>query len=186
MSARKIHTLCGKDIDLVEISPTFFDVIIEWRNDPDINKYFITRDAFSQEQQARWYAKYVQDETDMTFMIVSKTGIVLGMAGLYNIDKQGRTAEFGRLLIGAKKYRGSGFGKEACRMLLKLAFETLNLKQVYLSVYDWNVKAVGLYDALGFRIEKKMILGEENGKKQSTYKMVLHSTRWQASVASGS
>jgi RimJ/RimL family protein N-acetyltransferase len=185
MNAHKIQNICGKDINLVEISPAFFDIIIEWRNDPDIQKYFFTRDAFTYEQQVRWYARYVQDETDMTFMIVAKTGIALGMVGLYNIDMQGRTAEFGRLLIGAKKYRGFRFGKEACSMLLKLAFETLNLKQVYLSVHDWNVKAVGLYDALGFRIEKKMTLSEENGIKRSTYKMVLHSTKWQASAATG-
>ncbi len=187
MSARKIQNISGENVDLVEISREHFDVIIEWRNDPDIKNYFYTTDAFTYERQERWYAKYVNDETDMTFMIVAKTGIVLGMAGLYNIDNQRRTAEFGRLLIGAQRYRGAGFGKEACRMLLSLAFECLNLKQVYLSVYDWNVKAVGLYDALGFTIKEKQILNEEKDKdrKQSILKMVLDSERWRAEAMSG-
>jgi RimJ/RimL family protein N-acetyltransferase len=54
-------------------------------------------------------------------------------------------------VIGKKENRGQGFGKETIKMVLKHAFIDLNLESIYLGVYDYNVKAIRLYEKVGFK-----------------------------------
>ncbi|MBU7025134.1 MAG: GNAT family N-acetyltransferase, partial [Theionarchaea archaeon] len=63
-----------------------------------------------------------------------------------------RKAELG-IFIGEKKYWGKGYGTEAVRLGLKLAFEALNLNKVYLRAFINNKRAQKCYEKAGFKKE---------------------------------
>lgn len=55
--------------------------------------------------------------------------------------------------IGERTYWGNGYGTEAMRLLLRFAFEELNLQRVSLGVYTYNPRAIRSYEKAGFRRE---------------------------------
>jgi RimJ/RimL family protein N-acetyltransferase len=59
-------------------------------------------------------------------------------------------------MIGEKKYWGKGYGQEACKSLLKYAFNNLNLNKVILGVYENHKPAIRAYQKIGFKIEGRI------------------------------
>lgn len=51
------------------------------------------------------------------------------------------------------RHQGKGYGREAVRLLLGYAFDTLNLHRVELKVHDNNPRGMRCYEACGFRRE---------------------------------
>ena len=48
---------------------------------------------------------------------------------------------------------GKGYGNEATRLALGFAFNELHLHRVQLTVFDYNPRAIHLYEKLGFQQE---------------------------------
>jgi RimJ/RimL family protein N-acetyltransferase len=65
------------------------------------------------------------------------------------IDALSQKAEFG-ITIGEKNYWGTGVAKAASNMLLNYAFQILKLEEVYLTVFEANVRAIQFFSNLGF------------------------------------
>ena len=57
-----------------------------------------------------------------------------------SIDWINRSAQVG-IVIGSKPHWGKGYGTDAMRIVLRFAFEKMNLHRVWLNVYDFNVAA---------------------------------------------
>jgi RimJ/RimL family protein N-acetyltransferase len=74
----------------------------------------------------------------------------IGYALIMDKDLYNREASLA-IVIGKKEDRGQGFGEETIKMVLKHAFIDLNLESIYLGVYDYNVKAIRLYEKVGFK-----------------------------------
>ncbi len=45
---------------------------------------------------------------------------------------------------------GQGFGREALGLLLRFAFDEVNLRRLSLTVFAYNTRAIGLYEGMGF------------------------------------
>jgi RimJ/RimL family protein N-acetyltransferase len=58
--------------------------------------------------------------------------------------------------IGVTSMWGKGYGTEATRLLVRHAFQTLNLNRVGLEVYEFNQGAIRCYEKAGFRIEGRL------------------------------
>ena len=56
-------------------------------------------------------------------------------------------------MIGDKQYWNRGYGSDAMRVLLRLAFDKLNLHRIWLHVYDYNPRAIASYEKCGFKRE---------------------------------
>jgi diamine N-acetyltransferase len=83
------------------------------------------------------------------FTIYDRTdGAPVGTVGLFEIEHEHGSAEFG-ILLGER--RGQGLGTDATRLVLGWAFETLGLRNVLLQVLDWNMEAQRAYERAGFR-----------------------------------
>ena len=63
-----------------------------------------------------------------------------------------RHSGFG-IVIGDKESWDKGYGTEATTLLVRYAFETLNLNRVWLHVFEENARAVRAYEKAGFRRE---------------------------------
>jgi RimJ/RimL family protein N-acetyltransferase len=68
------------------------------------------------------------------------------------MDWVNRSAEVG-IFIGDKPSWNQGYGREAMRLMLKHAFETLNLNRVYLRVFAENARGIKAYEHAGFQHE---------------------------------
>ncbi len=76
----------------------------------------------------------------------------IGAIGLHRINWICRHAELG-MVIGDKNYWSRGYGADAVRVLLRLAFEKLSLHRVQLHVFKFNERAIRCYEKCGFRPE---------------------------------
>ena len=138
-----------KNIYIRPINESDIEIIRQWRNQDDVRNNFIDNSIISIEQQKEWYANYLLDETDKMFIIIFKKPI--GCCSLYDIDSKNKKAEFGKLMIGEEKNREKKYAQDAVYRICRYGFNTLGLENIYLSTFEDNIKAVGLYKKLGFK-----------------------------------
>jgi RimJ/RimL family protein N-acetyltransferase len=80
---------------------------------------------------------------------------LVGTCQLVGIDRRARSAEL-RIRLGDEDARGRGLGAEAVELLLRHAFDDLNLRRVSLQVLATNERAVGTYEKAGFEHEGRL------------------------------
>ena len=80
---------------------------------------------------------------------------MLGFVQIGGINPVHRSAEIG-IRIGEDKNRGQGYGTEALLLALDYCWNHLNLNRLQLTVFKHNVRAIGAYQAAGFRKEGRM------------------------------
>ena len=57
------------------------------------------------------------------------------------------------LSIGERENWDKGYGTEMVNLLLRFAFTEVNLRRVTLTVFEYNPRAVRVYEKVGFRHE---------------------------------
>lgn len=146
--------ICGKLICLRAIENKDLQLIVEWRNKPDIYINFYEHEPLSLAMQEKWFENFLQ-RTDEKFWIAETLvdRIPIGTIALVDIDWRNRKAEIGRVLIASPDYRSGGYGKELLNLVIKYAFEHLNMNRLYLEVYEHNKTAVNFYRKAGFTQE---------------------------------
>lgn len=142
------------NINIEPIKIQDIETIRMWRNNENDNDIFFNNKYISKEEQKKWYEKYKNNVNDKMFIIYCDK-ISVGTVALYNIDFENNIAEFGRLLIGNKEFRGKNIAFTATKILCKYGFNKLNLNKITLEVYKKNIKALNLYKRVGFKIVKE-------------------------------
>lgn len=143
--------IIGEKVILREVEEDDLDLIVKWRNDPEILKWLFSYLPLCEAKQRKWYEKYLNDDTQQTFIIKAKEEKTpIGTIGLTDIDYKNQKAEL-TIIIGEKEYRGRGLGGEALKLLVKFAFNEMNLRKIKALVFSDNVKAIILYEKCGFK-----------------------------------
>ena len=149
-----------KNIYIRPIEENDIEIIRQWRNQDDVRNNFINNYIISSEQQKKWYTNYLKnDKTDKMFLFYLEEEPI-GCVALYNINQENKNAEFGRLMIGKEKHRKKGYAQNATYRICKYGFNTLELENIYLSVFGDNIKAAKLYEKLGFKSIGEEIVNE--------------------------
>ena len=92
------------------------------------------------------------DAAGANFVIADReTERYLGQVNLTMIDRIAHHAELS--VVMAPDSRGRGYAREGISLMLRHAFEAMNLNRVYLKVYEDNPAAIACYEACGFRHE---------------------------------
>jgi RimJ/RimL family protein N-acetyltransferase len=128
--------------------PTF----VKWFNDPEMRQYLNIYLPMSTAEEEKWFEAYLKDDRQRIFAIETKEGVHIGNIGLHNLDWKNRKAGLG-IVIGEREYWGQGYGSDAIITLLDFAFHEMNLHRIYLSVFDFNQRALQCYKRCGFREE---------------------------------
>lgn len=108
------------------------------------------------EQETVWYERAETGENQSNFLIYARVETAdgglrpIGTVGLYNITYRDGRADFG-ILIGEADARGQGYGTEATLLTLDYAFTALGLRNVALTVGEWNIAGQRAYANAGFR-----------------------------------
>jgi len=157
MTKRKVEPLVGKHCALRLIEPRDLETLRRWRNQDSIRSWFVHSDVISPEQQAEWWNAYKDRDDDFVFIIeeIGEQRAPVGAVSIYHVDPGGRRAEYGRLMIGEAQARGKGLGRDATRLAFRFAFDVLELKEVYLEVFEDNAPAIRIYEQCGFELTGK-------------------------------
>lgn len=123
-----------------------------WRNNVENSKYLTSIPYITSEMQEKWYIRNLDDADEITFAIdeIDELRRVVGSLSLYNFET--KKAEFGKILVGDNEAHGKNVGVNSIKAVLDIAFNELNLKEVYLHVYKNNKSAVNVYRKVGFVI----------------------------------
>lgn len=130
--------------------------VTPWFNDPEITRYLSTYRPMNFAEHEGRIEKLADSKDDVVLGIVERSDDqLIGLVGLHGFNDKNRRAMLG-IVIGEKSLWGKGRGAEATRLMVAVAFDTLNLNRVWLDVYTDNVRAVRCYEKLGFKHEGLM------------------------------
>jgi RimJ/RimL family protein N-acetyltransferase len=127
---------------------------VRWINDPDVTRYLGKTFPFSFYQEEKWFEKMSEDKNTKIFAI-EVDGTHIGTIGLHDMNRKDNNVDLG-ILIGEKEYWGKGCGTDAIKTLLRFVFHQMNFHRVYLTVYDFNKRAIRCYEKCGFKTEVVM------------------------------
>lgn len=124
-----------------------------WGNDPDLIRLTgMSPYPKSSWEMEKWYEATVNNPNGKIYAIKTRDGDYLGNIELSAIDWRAGKGEIG-LIIGQKEYWSQGYGEEAIRVLLRLAFNEMNLIRVTANVLVHNQRARHTFEKCGFVLE---------------------------------
>lgn len=126
----------------------------KWRNNPEIWKYTGNRPdkEITPEIELEWIRNVLKKQNEYRCAIcLLENDEYIGNVQLTNIENG--SAEF-HIFIGETKYWSKGIGTQATKMMIKIGFEELKLKEIYLYVDKKNIPAIKAYLNCGFIIEE--------------------------------
>ena len=149
---------------LHEFKKNYGDIILkplEWKNIEELRnlrnkeenrKCFIYQKEITKEEQENWYKKYLEKEEDIMFSAFLKADeeYLIGFAAFYDIDKNSKKCEFGRIIVDKNKVTKKGIGYQITKCLCDIGFQNLGLDMIYLEVFSDNIPALKTYEKAGF------------------------------------
>ncbi len=144
--------LIGTNVYLRPLDRGDAPAFVSWLNDPEVSRYLLVYRPMTLAVEEEFLSRLNRDDDLVLGLVLRDGDRLIGGIGLHNIDQRCRRASFG-ILIGDKAAWGKGYGSEATRLMLRHAFETLNLNRVWLHVYEYNQRGIRAYEKVGFRRE---------------------------------
>jgi RimJ/RimL family protein N-acetyltransferase len=133
----------------------------KWMRDSEFVRLLDTDPArlLSVDKYKEWFEKDLveQQKNDELFFLIRtlEEDLTIGLIGLDGIQWVHGDAWVG-IGLGEREYWGEGYGTDAMRILLRYAFEELNLHRLSLSVFEYNSRAIRSYEKVGFVIEGRV------------------------------
>lgn len=143
----------GKKVILREVRPEDLPFIMEYVNDYDTYSSFTDSAPRpkTEAHQLDWLESCSREDL-ITFAISDiETDEFLGTCQLRGIQRASHRSLFSIIL--KPSAQGKGYGSDALRVLLRFAFDELNLHKVTLMVYKSNIGGQKLYEKVGFTYE---------------------------------
>jgi len=160
MEAKKenrVVFLAGEKIDLCPIGKEALGKLLVWMNDQEVTQYLRKYLPTYEKEEAQWLDNLsARGGSDLVLGIETKEGVLIGTIGLHGINQTSRVVTLG-ISIGDKNYWSKGIGTEAINILLRYAFNNLNMRKVCLSVFCFNERAQACYKKCGFKEEGRKV-----------------------------
>ncbi len=119
-------------------------------NNPDARHFLYYALPTTLTQQKEKITSLVNDPNSILFTICTKEpDKPIGNTAFVRIDWVGRMATF-YIAIAEKEHWSKGYGSESTRMMVRYAFDTLNLNRIQLHVSKENQPALKTYRKIGF------------------------------------
>ncbi len=147
----------GKSVRLRAYEKSDLDAVMKWINDEEVTdllggemlaypvsslaeEKFIEAAAGSSDRQKNFAIETLVERR------------YIGAISFNVIDWRNRSAGLG-VVIGDKSLWGKGYGTDAMRVMMRLAFDKMNLHRLWLHVHDYNRRAIASYEKCGFKRE---------------------------------
>ena len=145
--------LNGPNILLRGLELTDVTELMKHWNSVEVKRFLFISVPHSVQEEEEW-VKYTwkqrKEGKNFVFAIIYKENdLYIGNIEISIIDQNSRRGVIG-IAIFNQSYWNKGFGTESIQILLKFAFETLNLNSVELEVFANNQRAQRCYEKSGF------------------------------------
>ena len=164
------------------------EIVSKWSHDPE---YLRSLDAdvakplspFQVKKQYEDWEKEVEKQhNQFNFAVrLKEDDRLIGFARLYRIEWTHATGA-SQIGIGDRNDRGKGYGAETLRMLLRYAFDELNLFRLMASTSDSNTGALRFLERAGFVVEvRRRQAIQRDGKRWDVLMLGLLRDEWKKS-----
>ncbi len=147
----------GRLVTLRRHRPENLDAISRWYRDPELSR--LTRYSvrpMPQEEIDRFFATRLLSAGSVAYGIHEmRSDRLIGLTTFSSLDADNGSVLF-HITIGEREAWGRGFGTEASRLMLWIAFERMGLHRVGLSVFAFNERAIRSYRKAGFVEEGRL------------------------------
>ena len=155
-------------IRLRRIKKSDIGYFLKWWKDKELINLTSGIYEKSDEVLANYFLNFFNTK-DHHYIIVSGTEVI-GHIALIHINKEIFEIQ---IIIGEKKYWNKGFGQEAIKKAVKIAFGKLGYSKAYLEVRPENTRAIKAYENCGF-VKNGFKKYPENKNQPVTQKMKLN------------
>jgi RimJ/RimL family protein N-acetyltransferase len=173
--------LTGKLVKLVPINKEkIAEQWANWNIDSDYTRLLDIGPSYlyARKQIEKWIDEIDDGSCEFAIHAIAEDKVI-GDIGIGDFDWAAGTTWVG-IGIGEPDFRGKGYGTDAMRIILRYAFEELNLHRVNLSVFEFNKRAIRSYEKCGFKYEgvmREFIYKED--KRWDIWNMGILHSEWQ-------
>ncbi len=142
--------IVGERATLVRFTRDDVALVRRWLDDPELRIQIGATGPMDEGQAQEWFRGADSDPARMWYTVRrNEDDAVVGEAGLLRIFPEWRTTDMS-VIIGERDQRGRGYGTDAGRLLLDLAFNYLGLHRVAVGVVGFHDAALRFWEGLGF------------------------------------
>lgn len=143
--------LRGSKVSLRPIGPDDAEAMFASLQDPTVRHMTATVGEFTREQVQKYCRNIAEDEDRADFAIFAndQPQITVGEVSINEVDWDNQQANY-RIALYGEAFFGKGYGSEATRLVLEYGFNHMNLHRIDLEVFDYNARAVAMYERMGF------------------------------------
>lgn len=139
----------GEKVTLRPFMDGDFPFIEECLKDPEVLKLTGSSSDFDRESTLQWYNTRNGQTDRLDLAIIDRSqDFLVGEVVVNLYDEENHSMNF-RILIGPRG-RNQGLGTEATRLIIDYIFKNTTLKELTLSVFDFNPRAKYVYEKVGF------------------------------------
>ena len=122
------------------------DALFAWINDRELVELSAVFRPVSRAEHDAWFAA-IRARDDVAIYAIREDGALVGTCQLI---LEGTEAEL-RIRIGVRSAQGRGIGTWAVQELIRIGFEELSLRRIWLQVFGVNARAIRAYEKAGLR-----------------------------------
>jgi len=145
-------TLVGNTITLRLFRPEDANPLWESLDNETINRLTGTHGTFTRQQIDNYVANQINTKQAdrASFIIEAKADQrAVGEVVINEIDTDNRSGNIRIALFDDADF-GKGYGTQAMRLMVDYGFRELNLHRISLGVYNFNPRAIHVYEKIGF------------------------------------
>lgn len=141
----------GRMVYLASLEEQYFPYIIDWRNNPENNRYLNQPFVLTMDKQCAWYETYLTDSTQGLLIVVDReTDTPFATMGWTDHNPVQRFCITGRLLVGDRRYRGSIHFAEASMLFADYVYGTFDVDTCYAHIACDNIASIRYHEKYGF------------------------------------
>ncbi len=160
------------------------EIVSNWSHDPDYLRQLSTDIAkplspvLIKKQYEEW-EKEAEKHNAFNFALRLKTDDrLIGFTRLFRIEWTHGTATL-QIGIGDRNDRGQGYGTEALQMLMRYAFDEINLYRLAAITAAYNTGAIRFFERAGFAVEvRRRLAVQRDGQRWDVVMLGLLRDEW--------
>jgi RimJ/RimL family protein N-acetyltransferase len=154
----KPDLLQGTLVQLITDEPgVLAEAIARWGGDSEYQRLLDAEPAnqFSVKQRTEWFQKEQEKDPPAFYLFAIRILENKQMVGLVGLDGDfyPHGEAFVGIGIGEREAWSKGYGTDAMKVILRYAFQELNLRRVALDTFEYNPRAIRSYEKAGFVYE---------------------------------
>lgn len=164
-------------VSLKRVSREDKDLLLDWRNSPEISQWMYTNHVISDAEHDSWFNQMLESSSVVYWKILADA-VPVGAVFLTQIKIEVKVCEWG-IYLAENKSRGQGIAHGASFLSLRYAFDELKLSTVRCEAVRENERAIGLYESVGFKKLEVVVDAIDRGnEKISIVKLEISRTSW--------